>query len=46
MRVDMVDVFCIIYENRSMKPVKIVLGRGSWGKREIDGTGKFDYHTL
>jgi hypothetical protein len=30
----MVDIFVSIYENRRMKPVKIVLRRGGRGKRE------------
>jgi hypothetical protein len=31
-----VNVFCIIYENRRMKPAEIVLRRGR-GRRENDG---------
>jgi hypothetical protein len=34
--VNMVDVFCVVYENRIMKLVEIVLRRGD-GKRENDG---------
>jgi hypothetical protein len=32
--------FISIYENRSMKPVEVVLRREGGEKREIDGGGK------
>jgi hypothetical protein len=41
MRVYMIHVLCIhIYENRRMKPAKIVLRRGGGEKRENDGGSK------
>jgi hypothetical protein len=32
MKVNMVDVFCFIHENRRMKPAEIVLRRGEEGE--------------
>jgi hypothetical protein len=39
LRVNMMDVFISIYENRRTKPVEIVLRRGR-GKREKNGGDK------
>jgi hypothetical protein len=40
MRVHVVDVFVFIYENRRMKPMKIILRRGRGQKRENEEGGK------
>jgi hypothetical protein len=40
MRVNMVDVFVFIYENRRTKPVEIVLRRGEGRERESNRWGK------
>jgi hypothetical protein len=40
MRVNMGKCFVSIHENRRMKPAKIVLRRGTGGKRKNDRGGK------
>jgi hypothetical protein len=38
--VNIVDVFCILVENRTVKPVEIILRSGEGGMRENNVGGK------